>query len=445
MKDVCRFSWSTIVTMNLGFRSHGWAVRSILCLLAGAAISSACSVLSHEAVVDALWDVRIQPILGAKYPDATPEDLKAAHAYAYGGAIIQDLGYYPHGSKKFSDMAHYVRTGDFVMALIKDSQGLNELAFALGALSHYISDSEVHRRATNPGEAILYPKLQKKFGPVVTYEEDPGAHLKTEFGFDVLEVARGNFAPQAYHDFIGFSVSQPVLNRAFHDTYGLDLSDLFPNWERTIGSYRRAVSKTIPMATRIAWAQRKDQIQHQQPGVTRRRFVYVMRRSSYERDWGKQYDRPKPGERFLALFLKLIPPIGPLRALQFKMPTPPVENLFMQSFDRAISQFGASLSDAASNTLHLDDRNYDIGEMVGPGKYKLQDETFAFWLDKIAEKKFSTVTPEIRHAFLTYYDNANLPIAPKKTTKDWERLVAQLRVLKEEGSAAAGNSRSSLH
>ncbi len=254
----------------------------------------------------------MEPVLRGEYPDATPEQMKAAHGYAYGGSIIQDLGFYPHGSKEFSDMTHYIRTGDFVMALIHESQDLNELAFALGALSHYVSDTDVHRYATNVGEGELYPRLAKKFGPIVTYEDAPSSHLKTEFGFDVLEVAKGNFAPEAYHNFIGFGVSKDLLNRAFHDTYGLDLHLLFRDFDKSVESYRHDVSGLVPKATRIAWAQRKDQIQQSQPGITKAHFVYVMRRSSYERNWGKQYDKPSGGERFLGFLLRLLPPIGPL-------------------------------------------------------------------------------------------------------------------------------------
>ena len=398
----------------------------------------ACSVLSHEAIIDALWDIKLKPALLARFPDASADDLKQAHGYAYGGAIIQDLGYYPHGNKKFSDMAHYVRTGDFVVALVNESHTLNELSFALGAASHYFSDIDVHRSATNPGEAMLYPKLEHKFGKIITYEQDPAAHLKTEFGFDVLEVSKGRFAPEAYHNFIGFSVAGPLLDRAFHDTYGLGLSDLFPNFARSMGSYRRSVSKTIPTATRIAWAQRKNEIQRSEPGITRSRFVYVMKRSSYERYWGKQYDRPTMKDRILAGILRLIPPIGPLQALQFKMPTPPVEKLFMQSFAQAVTQYGAWIDHSRSGKTHLDNINYDVGEPTKRGGYKLEDGAYVFWLDKLAEKSFSTATPPIRTALLTYYKNPTSP-GETKTHADWGRVLAQLTALK--GAVAAGESK----
>jgi hypothetical protein len=388
------------------------------------------SVLSHEAVVDALWDVELKPVLLARYPNATREELKEAHGYAYGGAIIQDLGYYPHGSPKFSDLTHYVRTGDFILALVSESRNLDELAFALGALSHYVSDLDGHRFATNVGEPMLYPELRRKYGDVITYEDNPVAHLKTEFGFDVLEVAKGRFAPQAYHDFIGFHVAKDLLERAVQDTYGLQLNDLFRDFDRAAESYRRNVSKTIPMATRVAWAQRRDEIQRSEPGITKQRFVYVMKRSSYERNWGKHYDRPTLGDRVLAVLLKLIPPIGPLKALRFKMPTPAVETLFMQSFDRSAKQYQARLKDVLSNRLRLEDRNYDVGVPTPAGVYRLDDEVQAYWLDLLARKNFRTLTPAISAELLTYYGNLNAPITTKKHPKEWNRVVSQLTALK---------------
>ena len=230
------------------------------------------------------------------------ENLKEAHAYAYGGAVLQDLGYYPRGNKFFSDLTHYVRTGQFVETLLADAANADEYAFALGALTHYFGDTIGHSRATNIAEAEMYPRLGRRFGKVIYYYQDPSAHVRTEFSFDVVEVAHGNFAPQAYHDFIGFSVATPLLTRAMRETYGIEFSiRLFPHFDLSLGSFRYCVSKAIPTATRIAWAQDRDEIEKVSPGVTRRRFEYTMRRSSYERNWGKQYDRPSFIERVLAV------------------------------------------------------------------------------------------------------------------------------------------------
>src|ERR1700720_417088 len=214
------------------------AIMAILALLLswpnGAA---AYSVLAHEAIIDSAWDTNIRPLLLKRFPNATPEQLKEAHGYAYGGAIIQDMGYYPHGSKLFSDLTHYVRSGDFVLALLRDSKDLDGYAFALGALSHYSSDNAGHSIGVNLAVPILYPKLQKKYGNTVTYEQDPLAHVKTEFGFDVLEVAQGRYAPDSYHDFIGFGVSVPLLEQAFEETYGLSLKEVLSDEDKALESY----------------------------------------------------------------------------------------------------------------------------------------------------------------------------------------------------------------
>ena len=173
--------------------------------------TAAYAVLAHEAIIDSVWDTNIRPLLLKRFPSATVEEIKQAHGYAYGGAIIQDMGYYPHGSFFFSDLTHYVRSGDFILALLRDSKDLDGYAFALGALAHYAADSNGHPVGTNRAVPLLYSKLKKKYGDSVTYEQDKLAHVKTEFGFDVLEVARGRYAPDSYHDFIGFGVSVPLL------------------------------------------------------------------------------------------------------------------------------------------------------------------------------------------------------------------------------------------
>lgn len=406
-------------------------LRLIISLALACFSASAYSVLSHEALVDSLWDGHIKPLLLAQYPNATPDDLKQAHGYAYGGAVIQDLGYYPHGSKEFSDLTHYVRTADFILALMKEAHTLNELAFALGSLAHYFGDTNGHRYATNVGEPIEYPKLRKKFGPVVTYEQNPEDHIRTEYGFDVIEVAKGNYAPEAYHAFIGFYVAKDVLNRAVQDTYGLQLSDLFPNVDASIAGYRGAVSRLIPTATKVAWAENRKEIEKTQPAMTRKRFVYIMKRSSYEKEWGKQPNQPSLWDRFLAFLLKLLPPIGPLRTLHLKVPNAQVEKLFMESFERAATGYGKALDAyGAHQPLDLINVNYDVGEPTPAGVYSLDDKTQAFWLHKLAEKNFDGVTPAMRAELLKYFGNLKAPMQIQKDPKLWEQLQTDYAALK---------------
>ena len=400
------------------------------------------SVLSHEALVDALWEVSIKPALLRRFPAATPDELRASHAYAYGGSIIHDLGYYPHGNKFFSDLTHYVRSGDFVNALVADSQDLDQYAFALGALSHYVSDNDGHRLATNLSVPQLYPKLRKKFGDVVTYEDDPLAHLKTEFGFDVLEVARGNFAPEAYHDFIGFAVSKELLSRAFQETYGLNVNEVFPDFDRTLNSFRAAVSSTIPVATRIAWAQRHDDILKSKPGITRRKFLYNMKRSSYEKEWGKTYDRPSMKDRIAGFLLGLLPKIGPLRKLAFTMPTPEVEKTFMASFNSCMDQYRSSLTEVEVGT-HLPNDNIDVGTLTKLGEYHLADAATDRLLDSLAKKQFSGTSAELGRAILAHYESAASPQLAAPAAGAADIVQAELQQLKAHmrGVSPDGNSR----
>ena len=400
-------------------------------LSASAARVEAYSVLAHEAIIDAAWNISIRPLLLQRFPRSTPEELKAAHAHAYGGAIIQDLGYYPHGSHFFSDLTHYVRSGDFILALLRDSKDLNGYAFALGALSHYSADNDGHRLGTNPSVPILYPKLEKKFGNYITYEQDPLAHVKTEFGFDVLEVAKQRYAPDSYHDFIGFDVDAPLLEQAFQETYGLNLRVVLDNEEKALGSYRRAVSKLIPKATRVGWTLKKDEIMHDQPSMTKRKFLYNLSRASYERNWGKDYQKPTLWERFLAFLYKILPKFGPLRVLQLRTPTPQTEHMFENSFNTALDRYKDLLRETgAGRQPDIPNDNFDTGTFTPPGQYFMNDDVRAKLLEKLAKNNFSGVTPELRADMLRFYSDPNAPYATKRKPKDWAKVQAALQQLK---------------
>lgn len=248
--------------------------------------ASAYSVLAHEANIDALWDSGIRPLLIRRYPRTTREELLTARGFAYGGSVIQDLGYYPFGSRFFSNLLHYVRSGDFVAAMIRDAHDVNEYAFALGALAHYAADNTGHPEAVNRSVPLLFPKLRAKYGDRVTYAQSPASHVITEFSFDIVQVAGGGYAPEAYHSFIGFQVPKPVLERAFKETYGLDVTAALPNEDLALSSYRRAISELIPAITRAAWREKKDEIAKLTPAVKEDRFIYRYPRTEYRESSG---------------------------------------------------------------------------------------------------------------------------------------------------------------
>jgi hypothetical protein len=369
----------------------------------------AYSVLTHEAIVDTVWLDAMKPALLKQFPDATEDQLKEAHAYAYGGCIIQDLGYYPFGSRFFSDLVHYVRSADFLQALLDESKDLNEYAFALGAVAHYGADIEGHAIAVNRAVPLLFPKLRSKFGNVVTYGDDPASHLKTEFGFDVLQVARGHYAPQAYHDMIGFQVSKDLLDRAFQRTYGLTLKDLFRTLDLALGTYRFSVSRMLPNVTRTAWVLKRQEILKDKPTISRAQFLYNIRRASYEKEWGRTYERPGFGARFLAFVVRVMPRVGPLRGLSFKVPTPQTEKMFEDSFDAAVKRDRESFAEARTGILKAVNRDLDTGKTVNPGEYSLTDHTYDKLVAKLAAKKFEGVTPELRANILDFYAKMKTP------------------------------------
>ena len=410
----------------------------LLALSFAISLAHAYSPLTHEAIIDSAWEISIKPLLLKRFPQAKADDaLLEAHAYAYGGCIIQDMGYYPFGNKLFSDLVHYVRSGDFVAALLRDATDINEYAFALGALAHYASDTEGHPIAVNRAVPMEYPKLRRKFGRTVTYEDDKSAHLKVEYGFDVLQVARGNYAPQSYHNFVGFKVAKPVLERAFQDTYGLKLGDVLMSVDLAIGTFRHTVATIIPESTKVAWSLKKDDIVKARPSMTRKKFLYNLSRASYEKDWDQEYEKPGILARILAFLFRLIPKVGPFRSIAFKAPTAVTARLFEESFNKTLVVYKKFVAGVGSQNARLENLNLDTGNATRPGKYRMADDTYAALVDKLAEHHFDDVTPRLRTNIANFYGDFSAPLATKSDPVEWKRLETELAELKAQSVSGA--------
>jgi hypothetical protein len=392
----------------------------------------AYSVLTHEQVVDFLWHSDIVKLLRERYPNITPEQLREAHAYAYGGSLIQDMGYYPGGNKFFSDLVHYVRSGDFVMEMVRQAQTPDELAFALGAMAHYVSDTNGHP-TVNRSVPIEFPKLRKKFGDVITYSDDPPSHIQTEFGFDVLEVAKQRYASQAYHDFIGFEVA----DRAFFATYGLELHRVLSDEDRAIGSYRHAVSVWLPRLTQTALITKKDELEAI-PNFNARKFRYTLKRAEYEKEWGKNYYRPSFFAKVLAVMIKILPKVGPLRVVDPKPPTPQTEQMYIASVERTVAAYRKALAMTEEKQLTLVDNDLDTGNPTTPGEYKLADRAYARLLRDLARKDFAGASPALRQNILSFYSDLNRPFETKRHKDDWKRVLANLDELRHQPLTAQG-------
>jgi hypothetical protein len=413
----------------------GWRVLRarffalLLVLLLSATSSLAYSVLTHEEIVDLLWTKDIQPLLLKRFPGLSEDQLKEAHAYAYGGAVIQDLGYYPFGSALFSDLVHYVRSGDFVQELILESQDANEYAFALGALAHYASDIAGHP-AVNEAVSIQYPKLRAKYGMSVRFAEDRTAHLKTEFGFDMVQVAKNRYASQQYHDFIGFQVSKPLLERVFPVVYGVELKDILTHEDLAIGSYRFAVSRMIPEMTKIALRTHKKDIMRETPDFAKQKFLYRLSRSDYEKEWGKDYKKDGFKTRLFAILLRFMPKIGPFKALAFNNPTAQTEDMYFKSINTTVDQYQHFLEAVGKGTLQLPNCDFDTGKETIAAEYSLTDDAYAKLLVKLSDRKFDLTTTELRNNILHFYSDLSVSIQTKKDKDDWQEVLADLEKLK---------------
>jgi Zinc dependent phospholipase C len=399
----------------------------VLLTLCAPRAATAYSVLAHEANIDALWDSAIAPALRARFPGVTREQLLEARGYAYGGCVIQDLGYYPFGSQFFSNLLHYVRTGDFIDALIRDAQDVDEYAFALGALSHYAADTDGHPMATNRAVPLMYPKLKKQFGDRVTYAQSPKSHVMVEFSFDVVQVAARAYAPEAYHSFIGFQVAKPLLERAFAETYGLQMKDVLFNEDLAIGSYRHAIATTIPEMTKIAWSKKHDEIMKVIPGAKKETVVFDMKRGTYEKDFGADYEKPHGFARFLGFVYLLIPKIGPFRTLGFSVPTPEAERLFLDSFAITKERYQQMLAASSAGRLNLVNTDFDTGQPTKRGEYSLADDTYDELLGRLADRAFANVSEGLRSDLVAYYGNlGSLPTRTDAERKRAARIRQQL-------------------
>ena len=400
--------------------------------------AAAYSVLTHQANIDSTWERCLVPAIERRYPGSTPEQLTDAKAYAYGGAIIQDMGYYPFGNVLFTNLTHYVRSGDFVRNLVSQAHDRNDYAFALGALAHYVADINGHPEGTNRAMASVYPELQAKFGDIITYHQAPKQHTQLEFAFDVVQLASGKYHTQDYHQKIGFQVSKAVLERAFLQTYGLELGQVILNVDLSIASFRFAVSQLVPMAARSAWHYKRKDILELSPGARRRDYLQRNSPRQFRREYGREYEKPGFGARILSYFIRVLPKIGPLKPFAFKLPTPEAQTFFKASFRTVMATYCADVArqpaDTAAAPLALANTDFDTGHPTRAGEYPLADETYGEWLRKLADKKFENLNPVARQNILTFYGTQPKATASKEEAerdkpRETQEALEQLRTL----------------
>ena len=416
----------------------GFIRRCLGALLVFVLHCEAYSVLTHEQLIDLTWNASIRPLLQSRYPGLSAADLRIAHSYAYGGCAIQDLGYYPFGKPLFSDLTHYVRTGDFIESLLRQARNADEFAFALGALSHYVGDTVGHQEAINPATSLDFPKLARKFGPSITYDENPRAHVRTEFGLDIDQLSKHRLAPGAYLRFIGLNVSRELLERAFFDTYSLHLRQALGTRRPTFRSYWWSVRSFLP---RIAYAEtvlHRDQFRPDIPDASLTAYEKHLADADFQTVWN-QYRR-KPGFKtyFVATLLRIVPKIGPLSDAKICVPTDRTEQLYIASVNRALDQYNALLKrlrDNGTDYALVANRNLDTGRRSSPGEYPLTDRTYAQLLGKLSQHEDRPIPAGLRAEILEYYSDPASPITTKDKTREWARVQGQVKSLRDKGPA----------
>lgn len=395
----------------------------------------AYSEFTHEELIDLAWNPSIRPLLLQHYPQTTEAGLERAHSFAYGGCLIQDLGYYPFGKKLFSDLTHYVRSGDFVKALLRNARNVDEFAFAIGALSHYVGDSVGHAEAVNPSTAITFPNLEKRYGLLVTFEDSPTAHIRTEFGFDAAQLSFWRYPPRAYRERIGVRVPRRLLEQAFRETYGVSMESILGRPRSAIRTYRLAVRRLIPLFASAAVVEIRNRLPVDPAGPPDPALQHMLdeiSRTDYARSWNGRHRPPTRGARILAVVLHLVPKVGQLRVLSVTPPSAATEDLFVKSLDAANSRFETELhqlSEMPRREWALANLDLDTGARVRPGGYRLTDNTYEALLRHLAKQPGLEVPLGLREDIQAYYANPQAPIWTKHNRKAWQRVQAELSFL----------------
>ena len=390
--------------------------------------AAAYSVLTHEELIDLAWNGSIRPLLLARFPRATEEQLREAHAYAYGGSAIQDMGYYPFSKHFFSDLTHYVRSGDFIGWLFRNAHTMNEYAFAIGALSHYLGDTIGHEEAVNPATAVEFPSLKRKFGPSVTYDESPHGHIRTEFAFDIDELSDRAFAPPAYLRFIGLEVPQKFLERAFLNTYGFDLEELFgrDRIRPALRSYRTSVRSFIPAFAEAELVLHGHQIPPDPDDEAHRILAERIAQTNYERHWAHTFHGPGFRAHLLAGLVFIVPKIGAASDLAIKIPNLDTDDWYVRSLNHTVDTFRETLHKMATDPDEPDTLpNFDLdtGKPIELGDYKLTDKTYAALLKRLTSKPDRIIPKDLKQNILDYYADI------EATTPAAKQIATQLDVL----------------
>lgn len=405
-------------------------VALALCaLIFSPANTQAYSVFTHEELIDLAWNDSIRPLLLAKFPKATEDQLQEAHAYAYGGSAVQDMGYYPFGKQFFSNLTHYVRSGDFVAWLLSHAHTLDEYAFAIGALSHYVGDSIGHSEAVNRATAVDFPKLERRYGSSVTYDESPHSHIRTEFAFDIAELSDGDFPSPDYLEHIGFKVPRTFLEEAFQQTYGFDIHEVLGRAHPALRSYRTSVRYFIPAFAEAEVVLHRHQFPQHNDSEADRIFRERLAKTLYQRKWKHREKGPGIRVHLLAIVVFIVPKVRGISDLAIKIPNPETYQMYQTSVNHAVDIFRDQLHKLRNtgDDVKLANIDLDTGDRVKRGEYPLTDVTYAKLLKRLTSKPDRVIPADTKRNIMNYYGTATTTDNPNPKR---EAELATLRMMK---------------
>ena len=378
------------------------SILVVLLVLTGARPAGAYSVLTHEGMVDFLWADSIQPLLLQRYPGLTAAQLREARAYAYGGCVIQDMGYYPFGKEILSDLLHYVRTGDFIRSLFRNAKSADETAFAIGALVHFYGDTIGHPNAVNKAVASEFPDLAAKYGPNVNYAEGPRQHVQAEFAFDVNELVKHRLAPERYLNHAGFQVPVALLGKAFYETYGLHLDKVMRQHRPNMKGYRFSVRKLLPSVAYAEMLLYGKRMPADTPGPELDQFNALVAKTAASERWDQYRTHPGFGTHIMAGVIFLLPPVGKLGYLKIHPPDVATESDYVRSVLKTADVLQQTLA-AATRSGKIPNDDLDTGNHVYPGTYPLEDYAYADLLHEMVGNPQSPIPFGIKRDLTAYF------------------------------------------
>jgi hypothetical protein len=302
------------------------------------------------------------------------------------------------------------------------------VAFAIGALSHYLGDTIGHAEAINPAVGTEFPALAARYGPNVNFAEGEHQHVRAEFAFDINEIAKHRLAPEGYLNRIGFAIPVPLLARAFYDTYGLDIGEILGNHRPTLKGYRYSVRTLLP---RVAYAEtllNRRQMPPDAPSPALDELNRQIAALAAEDHWERYRTHAGIGTHLLAGVIFILPKIGPLSDLSLRGPTPQTEQKYIDSLVLTTETLRQKLAHATTSD-GLTNKDLDTGDIIRPGTYRLCDLTYADLLHQIARAPTTPIPFGMKRDLLAYFTDPEKAIYLARDAKKFARMKAELPIL----------------